>query len=338
MVSEPFDFIKVSLPPLLLIIDILSMHEQDTSQLIHFFCSVAFANDHELGWDPSIGRMLVNGRVQYEITLNSPTGASTYVTTDILADFGAKPMEGRGTRVFTGYRKGDPDKTPVVIKDTWRASDRKREDVILKEIFTDMVNMMGEVAAKDAQKHFLDANDVVIEGNLDDTHFLLHGSNPPSNCKMYEIPLQEPPDEDELSRDTTSTYTVADFKVSHKIHTRIVFKEVCETLYAVHEDGVTLPPEQDKAFRSLFPKYIPAERLRHLMVPLKVNVPIAFRYIIACIEMIRRRLVNTYAGPWHGRVTPTQLRTLSSEFHRFFSPNTTTSCRSRWGYQTLYSS
>ena len=238
MVSEPFDFIKVSLPPLLLIIDILSMHEQDTSQLIHFFCSVAFANDHELGWDPSIGRMLVNGRVQYEITLNSPTGASTYVTTDILADFGAKPMEGKGTRVFTGYRKGDPDKAPVVIKDTWRACDREREDIILKEIFTDMVKAKGEAAAKDAQKHFLtvlDADDVVIEGNLDDTLRLLRGNNPPSDCKMYEIPLQEPPNEDELSIETTPTYTVTDFKVSHKIHTRIVFKEVCETLYKVRD-------------------------------------------------------------------------------------------------------
>jgi len=239
MVSEPFDFIKVSLSPLLSITDILSMHEQATSQLIHFFCSVAFADDHQLGWDPSIGRILVNDRVQYEITLNSPDGLSTtYVTTNIIADFGAEPMEGRGTRVFEGYRKGDPDKIPVVIKDTWRAFDRKREDVILKEIFTDMVKVMAEAEAKDAQKHFLtvlDADDVVIEGNLDDTLCLLRGNNPPSECKTYEIPLEEPSNADELPSETTLTHTVADFKVSHKIHTRIVFKEVCETLYAVRD-------------------------------------------------------------------------------------------------------
>jgi len=239
MVSEPFDFIKVSLPPLLSITDILSMHEQATSQLIHFFCSVAFADDHQLGWDPSIGRILVNDRVQYEITLNSPDGLSTtYVTTNIIADFGAEPMEGRGTRVFEGYRKGDPDKTPVVIKDTWRAFDRKREDVILKEIFVDMTKVMGKAEAKDAKKHFLtvlDADDVAIKGNLDDTLCLLRGNDPPSECKIYEIPFEEPWDADELPRETTLTHTVADFKVSHKIHTRIVFKEVCETLYSVRD-------------------------------------------------------------------------------------------------------
>lgn len=41
-----------------------------------------------------------------------------HTSTDILADFGAEVVEGRGTRVFEGYRKGDSDKTPVVIKDT----------------------------------------------------------------------------------------------------------------------------------------------------------------------------------------------------------------------------
>jgi len=98
MVSEPFDFIKVNLPLLLSIADILGMHEQDTSQLIHFFCSVAFADDHELGWDPSIRRILVANHAQYEITLNSGSkGLSVYVTTNTLADFGAEAMKGRGT-------------------------------------------------------------------------------------------------------------------------------------------------------------------------------------------------------------------------------------------------
>jgi len=242
MVSEPFDFIKVGLPPLLSITDILSVHEQDTSQLIHFFCSVAFADDHELGWDPSIRRILVDGHAQYEITLNSANGSSVYVTTDTLADFGAEAMRGRGTRVFKGYCKGDPDKTPVAIKDTWRASDREREDVILNEIFADMAKVMDKAEVEDVQKHFLtvrDAGDVVIKGKVDDTLCLLRGENPPSDCKMYEIPPEEPPSTDKLSKETTTTHTtvppVADFKVSHRVHIRIVFKEICETLYSVRD-------------------------------------------------------------------------------------------------------
>ncbi|KIM60287.1 hypothetical protein SCLCIDRAFT_967022 [Scleroderma citrinum Foug A] len=71
-----------------------------------------------------------------------------HTSTDILADFGAEVVEGRGTRVFEGYRKGDSDKTPVVIKDTWRECDRRREDVILKEAFTDIVNVMGRLRRK----------------------------------------------------------------------------------------------------------------------------------------------------------------------------------------------
>ena len=242
MVSEPFDFIKVS-SPLLLIADIFSVNEQDTSQLIRFFCSVAFAADHELGWDPSIQRMqVVDGHVQYEIALDSANGSSVYVTTCIIAEFGAKAMIGRATRVFKGYLKGDPDKTPVAIKDTWRSWDREREDVILKEIFTDMVNVMDEAAAKDAQKHFLtilDADDVVIDGKQDDTLRLLGGQNPPSDCKMLEIPPEEPPSADKASKQTTPSHTtvpaVADFKVTHRVHIRIVFQEVCETLDSVRD-------------------------------------------------------------------------------------------------------
>ena len=204
---------------------------------------MAFADDHELGWDPSIRRILVNSRAQYEITLDSDNGSSIYVTTDTLADFGAEAMEGRATRVFKGYLKRDPDKTSVVIKDTWRAWDRDREDVILKEIFADMVKV-DKAAAKDAQKHFLtvlDAGDVMIEGKVDDTFCLLRGENPPSDCRMYEVPPEEPPSSDKLSKETTPTRTtvpvVADFKVTHRVHIRIVFKEVCETLYAVRDLG-----------------------------------------------------------------------------------------------------
>lgn len=58
---------------------------------------------------------------------------------------------------------------------------------------------------------------------------------------------------------------------------------------------MSLPAEQDKAFRSLFPNYIPAKRLQNLRSWLQENVPLAFRRdIICCIEMIRSKISNTY--------------------------------------------
>ena len=80
--------------------------------------------------------------------------------------------------------------------------------------------------------------------------------------------------------------------------------------FYVHEDGVTLPPEQDKAFQSLFPKYLPTTRLQKLMGGLKADVPIAFRDIIYYIETIRGWLVNTYLDMEAGSLPPDYARFL----------------------------
>ncbi|KIM60288.1 hypothetical protein SCLCIDRAFT_967450 [Scleroderma citrinum Foug A] len=50
---------------------------------------------------------------------------------------------------------------------------------------------------------------------------------------MYQTSPEEPPNADEPPEGSTPTHTtvespVADFKVTHRIHTRIVFKEVCD--------------------------------------------------------------------------------------------------------------
>ena len=64
--------------------------------------------------------------------------------------------------------------------------------------------------------------------------------------------------------------------------------------FYVDEDGIMLPAEQAKAFRLLFPDYIPAKRLQQLHTSLKANVPMAFRDVLGCAEIIRDRLVNSY--------------------------------------------
>jgi len=64
--------------------------------------------------------------------------------------------------------------------------------------------------------------------------------------------------------------------------------------FYVDKDGMTHSPEQAKAFRLLFPDYIPAERVRHFIASLRADVPPAFRDVIRSAELVRQRLVDTY--------------------------------------------
>jgi len=66
--------------------------------------------------------------------------------------------------------------------------------------------------------------------------------------------------------------------------------------FYVDEGGTMLPGEQAQAFRSLFPDYMPAKRLRYLVTSLKADVPTAFRDVLGCTEIIRGWLVQSYFG------------------------------------------
>jgi len=218
--------------------------------MIRLFCSLAFAEDHELGWDPTIQRVLVDGGIQYDISLQSPEGLiSVYRTTRIISDFGAEALRGRATRVFEAYPRpdaaGSPPDTPklVVIKDSWRDWDRKREDEIHAEIFSDLEKAKGTEAAKADMKDFLtirEAADVAIDGKKDDTHLLLHYSPLPQDCGWHTISVNRafswtrrtssegcvPSDKSNSCRDTPKP-----IKTQHRIHCRLVFEEVCTTLF-----------------------------------------------------------------------------------------------------------
>jgi len=66
--------------------------------------------------------------------------------------------------------------------------------------------------------------------------------------------------------------------------------------FYVDKDGMTHSPEQAKAFRLLFPDYIPAKRLQSLWDSLQADVPPAFQHGIDGIEVIRQRLEKTYSN------------------------------------------
>ncbi|KAF8445706.1 hypothetical protein L210DRAFT_2927534 [Boletus edulis BED1] len=127
VVSEPFNFFT------------------DVDDLIYLFCSLVFAKDVKLGWDPTIQRVLVGSEIQYDITFNGQEGPpAVFRTVKIIADFGADALRGRGTRVFKAYDLKNYPPTEddfVVIEDAWRDHDRLREDQILKNIFEDIAKL-----------------------------------------------------------------------------------------------------------------------------------------------------------------------------------------------------
>ncbi|KAF9236556.1 hypothetical protein BU15DRAFT_49861 [Melanogaster broomeanus] len=229
LVSRPFDFTK------------------DIENVIHVFCCLAFAPDHELGWDPTIERVLVKDvkdgedEIQYQITI----GDNVYQTLATISDFGAEAMRGRGTRVFKAYELSHPDKH-IVIKDAWRDSDRKREDQILSDILHDIWEQDGDEAVVAARKYFLtvlNAEDVKIHGCTDDTEQLLRGAALPDTMLLYNISPDRVPSQ--LSH-TSSIGNLPQFpfrrviaapgsgKIHHKQHFRLVFDELGEPIFKLN--------------------------------------------------------------------------------------------------------
>ncbi|KAF8841825.1 hypothetical protein BDN67DRAFT_1010350 [Paxillus ammoniavirescens] len=228
VVSEAFDFVT------------------DPEELIHLVCALAFADDSELGWDPTMQRVLVNGETHYDITFQEQGDCpAVYRTVAIISDFGADAMTGRGTRVFKAYlksRQGKAVSAPVehvVIKDAWRDLDRDREDQILQNIFNDI----GQDRKEDAKQYFLTvlrAEDVSIKGRTDDTLLMLHEQTTWGNCSWYDVwPDREPSRRSHVSSvgHTPACLTrqgippAPSANIQLKKHFRIVFKEVCQPIF-----------------------------------------------------------------------------------------------------------
>ncbi|KAI6110909.1 hypothetical protein EDD16DRAFT_1522009 [Pisolithus croceorrhizus] len=194
----------------------------EPEHLIYFFCSLAFAEDHELGWDPTIQRVGVGGKIQYNITVRTDEGKDlVYQTTRVISDYSADASSGRGTRVFEArliFLNGTSvkDAEPVVLKDSWGDGDRDREDIILNQIFADLQKHKGREQEEEARKYFLTvlaAGNVMVEGNIDNTDRLLRESDLPPD-RSYRLPVDEVPKQKPI-----------------RTHSRLVFREVCQPLY-----------------------------------------------------------------------------------------------------------
>lgn len=134
----------------------------------------------ELGWDPTVERIIVEGRIQYKFKI----GNQFFITTRPLATFGADAMVGRGTRV---YEARDEHGNIVAIKDSWRDEDREPEGKILEMIFEDIRAKFGEKEAKAAERYFVRVRvyeDVHVSGETDKT------LNPGEGGNWVDIPDQ----------------------------------------------------------------------------------------------------------------------------------------------------
>ncbi|KAI5996896.1 hypothetical protein F5J12DRAFT_725499 [Pisolithus orientalis] len=230
----------------------------EPEHLIHFFCALVFAENHELGWDPTIRRVCVEDETQYIITVETEDGRTIeYQTTKVISDFGVDGVSGRGTRIFKVHlrsRDGKLDAEPVVLKDSWRESDRDREDKILEQIFDDL-RKLGTEVEQEARQYFLtvvEAGDVTVHGMIDGTTSLLHGSDLPADCASYALSVDgilkaKPTRSSEgLAQSLPSVPGATKHsKIQHRIHFRLVFKEVCTPIHELQHLGTAFQTLQD---------------------------------------------------------------------------------------------
>ncbi|KAI5984940.1 hypothetical protein EDD15DRAFT_2374621 [Pisolithus albus] len=215
-------------------------------RLIHFFCSLAFANEQQLGWDPTVQRVCVEGKPQYNITVRTDEGKETvYQTTKTISDFSAHAMQGRGTRVFQVrlmLQNGQPvhNAEPLVLKDSWRELDRTREDQILVQIFDALEKKYGTDKVTEARDYFLTvvaAGDVMVHGEKDETTSLLRDELP-SGYSLHRLPADDTPNckPTRSGEGLTPIFSCVppsakNSKIHHRTHYRLVFKEVCEPIH-----------------------------------------------------------------------------------------------------------
>ncbi|KAI6004745.1 hypothetical protein EDD15DRAFT_2155510 [Pisolithus albus] len=242
LVSKPFDFFK------------------EPEHLIYFFCCLAFANARELGWDPTVQRVCVGGKIQYDITVCTDEGKNlVYQTTKIISDFRATALRGHGTRVFEARLKSQDrklvkDAELVVLKDSWHECDGDREDRIHEQIFADLRKKQGIEQEAEARKYFLTvlaAGNVMVDGKIDGTNSLLRMSDLPADCTSYPLLFGEFP-KTKLTTPAEGLIPglpyVSSSKqsiVAHRNHSRLVFKEVYQPIFEVQSLDVVFETVQD---------------------------------------------------------------------------------------------
>ncbi|THH06436.1 hypothetical protein EW146_g9612 [Bondarzewia mesenterica] len=211
LATEPFNFIT------------------DHKFVVHFFLSMMYADEVQVGWDPTIATHEVGGKIQYDYTVRSARDGTemVYRTKEMLSDIGADALRGRGTRVWKvvkleGGEENEGGKYPGGTAKSVPASDvtERLEECLLT------VECHG---------------DVYIGGVLDHTRDLMtHGEKVETST---EISTQRQEMKSGGSKVAKGSHIAAEdyhaqqkakrIKYHPKVHYRIVFKEVCDQLHSI---------------------------------------------------------------------------------------------------------
>ncbi|KDQ20883.1 hypothetical protein BOTBODRAFT_50929 [Botryobasidium botryosum FD-172 SS1] len=133
VISDRFDFLK------------------NPALVVRIFILLGTASQTELGYDPSITRIYVNGAEQLDIEVHSEGETRTFRTLRLLSNSATDRVRSRATRVWVVHEKDDPSKQ-LVLKDVWVEDDRRREGDIYKEV----LDSVQEEDKERARAHFLD--------------------------------------------------------------------------------------------------------------------------------------------------------------------------------------
>lgn len=133
--SESFNFITVSILRIRRIAYYDDLHPQNREPMIHFFLSLVYADLQELGWDATM-TALEDGE-NYDIRVDGFDGTTrTYRTVRPLFLHDLNQVKHNRTHVWMviPLEDGEAHGDPVVLKDTWVATDHMAEGFILEEI------------------------------------------------------------------------------------------------------------------------------------------------------------------------------------------------------------
>lgn len=155
-----------------------SHHTQDHKYLVQFFLTLFYAEEHELGWDPTVEYCPAVGECGafYIYTVHSTNErgeveATRFKTLECLSNLGAQALRGRGTRVWKVRKWADNQEIgePMVLKDCWIDCDRLREGDIMEAVLASAKGTEHEAVLRRALLTTIMHGDVHIGDEIDQT-------------------------------------------------------------------------------------------------------------------------------------------------------------------------
>ncbi|KAF8880260.1 hypothetical protein BD779DRAFT_1803020 [Infundibulicybe gibba] len=183
LVSESFDFIKAPKPLV---------------RMMHFLTR---ASEEQLGYDTTMHRS------QSQLTIN--VGGRVFHTEELLDDFAADSLLGRGTRVWSGFFE---DGTRAVLKDCWMGCDRQLEGDVLTTL-REQHGKLDDPEKPDFDEYFLTE--------------MMNGKVPAA------IDWLDATDDPRVRPDPQKVERVVRHAFKRRCHYRISFREMATPLYEV---------------------------------------------------------------------------------------------------------